>query len=127
MKYADSHVPDRDEPDRREVHARREPIPAEDPQAEERGLERERGEALDRQRCAEHAADELRVRRPVHAELELLDEARGDADREVDQQQRAEEARQPQPRLVRPCGASSVCITATSGASPSVSGTNRKW
>ena len=56
--------------------------------------------ALDRQRRAEHVADELRVDRPVHAELELLDEAGRDTDREVDQKQRAEEVRQPQPRLV---------------------------
>ena len=42
----------------------------------------------------------LGVDGPVHPELELLDEAGRDADREVDQQQRAEEARQPQPLLV---------------------------
>ena len=61
---------------------------------EERRLDHERGQALDRQRGAEHAADEVRVRRPAHPELELLHQAGRHADREVDQQQRAEEARE---------------------------------
>ena len=52
-------------------------------------------QALHRQRRAEHVADEPRVRRPVHPELELLDEPGDDADGHVDQQQRPEEARQP--------------------------------
>ena len=47
------------EPDRREVQPRRQPVPAEDPQPEERRLEEERGEALDGQGRAEHAADEV--------------------------------------------------------------------
>ena len=91
---------EREEPDRRQVDALREPIPAEDPEPEEGRLEHERREALDRERRAEHVADVLRVDRPVHPELELLDEPRRDADREVDQHQRPEEAGQPQPRLV---------------------------
>ena len=100
MKYPDIHEPSHGDPQRRQVHARREAVPAEDPEAEERRLEHERGEALDRERRAEDVADELRVDRPVHPELELLHEAGRDADREVDQEERAEEVRQPQPALV---------------------------
>ena len=85
------------DPQRREMEPRREAVPAEDPEAEERRLEEEGGEALDRERRPEHVADELGVDRPVHPELELLDEAGRDADREVDQEQRPEEVRQPQP------------------------------
>ena len=88
------------DPERRQVQPRREPVPAEDPEAEERRLEDERGQPLDRERRAEDVADELRVDRPVHPELELLHEAGGDADREVDQEERPEEVRQPQPALV---------------------------
>ena len=88
------------DPERRQVQARREPVPAEDPEAEEGRLEHERGEPLDRQRRPEDVADELRVDRPVHPELELLHEPGRDADREVDQEERPEEARQPQPGLV---------------------------
>jgi len=90
----------RDQPDRRQVQATGEPVPAEDPEPEEGGLEGERCEALDRERGAEDVADELRVDRPVHPELKLLNQSGGDPDREVDQQQRPEEAGQPQPRLV---------------------------
>ena len=82
------------------MQARRQPVPAEDPQPEERRLEHERRQPLDRERRAEDVADEPRVDRPVHPELELLDEPGGDADREVDQEQRPEELRQPQPLLV---------------------------
>ncbi len=91
---------DRDDPDRREVDFRPQAIPAEDPQTEERGLEEERGEPLHRERRAEDVADVLGVRRPVHPELKLLDDARDDAEREVDQKQLAEETGQPQPALV---------------------------
>src|SRR5262249_1514150 len=45
----------------------------------------------------EDVPDELRVDRPVHPELELLDEPRRDADREVDQHERPKEARQAEP------------------------------
>ena len=92
---------------------------------EEGRLEHECGETFDRERRAEDVADELGVHRPVHPELKLLHEARRDADREVDQQQGPEELRQAQPGVVS-VRRQSVCITATSGASPSVSGTNRK-
>ena len=100
MKYAGQPGAEHGDPERRQVQARREPVPAEDPEAEERRLEHERGQALDRERRAEDVADELRVHRPVHPELELLHEPGRDPDREVDQEQRPEEARQPQPRLV---------------------------
>jgi hypothetical protein len=93
-------APEREQPDRRQVHALREPVPAEDPEAEERRLEHERGQPLDRERCSEDVPDELRIDGPVHSELELLHEPGRDPDREVDEHQRPEEAREPEPRLV---------------------------
>ena len=93
MKYPDSHEPTHGDPQRRQVQARREAVPAEDPEAEERRLEHERGQSLHRERRPEDVAHELRVDGPVHPELELLDEAGGDADREVDQEERPEEVR----------------------------------
>ena len=91
---------DRHEPEHPEVHLRLQVLPAEDPQAEERRLDEERRQALDRERRAEDVADVARVRRPVHAELELLHDAGDDAEREVDEEELPEEARQPQPPLV---------------------------
>ena len=57
MKYAENRVP---MPIQMQavVEPRREPVPAEDPQAEERRLEEEREQALDRERGAEDVADE---------------------------------------------------------------------
>ena len=69
---------------------------------EERRLEHECREAFDREWRAEDVADELRVDRPVHPELELLHEPGRDADREVDQHERPEEAGETQPGLVAP-------------------------
>ena len=100
MKYADAVGADRHDPDRREVDPRLQAVPAEDPQAEKRGLEEEGGKSFHRERRAEDVADVLGVRRPVHPELKLLDDARDDAEREVDQEQLAEEPRQSQPALV---------------------------
>ena len=77
---------------RREVDLRRQPAPAEDPQADEGRLEEERHQPLHRQRRAEDVADVAGVQRPVHAELELLDDARDDADRHRDQEELAPEA-----------------------------------
>ena len=88
------HRPERHQPYAGEVHALGKPAPAEQPQPEERRLQGERREALHRQRAAEHVADEARVGRPVHPELELLHQPGHDADRDVDQQQRPEEFRQ---------------------------------
>ena len=89
------HRPDRHQPDARQVNALGETVPAEHPQAQERRLQEERGQALHRQRGAEHVADVARVGRPVHPELELLHEPGHHADGDVDQQQRAEEFAQP--------------------------------
>jgi hypothetical protein len=47
-------------------------------------------------RSAEDVADQPRVRRPVHPELEFLDQAGDHADRDIDDQQDAEEPGQPQ-------------------------------
>ncbi len=90
--------PDRDDPDAGQVDQSRQPAPAEDPQPDERRLEEERDQALHRQRRAEDVADEAGVLAPVHAELEFLHDAGGHADREVDQEQLAEEPGQPVPR-----------------------------
>ena len=62
----------------------------------ERRLEEKGGEPLHRERGTEHVADRPGVGRPVHAELELLDQAGDDADRDVDDQQRPEEPGQPE-------------------------------
>ena len=59
-----------------------EPVAAEQHQAQEAALEEEREHALGREQAAEHVAHEARVVGPVHAELELLDDAGGDAQRE---------------------------------------------
>ena len=88
------------EVDRHQVQARRDPVPPEDPDPEERRLQEEGGEALDGQRGAEHVADVAGVGRPVHAELELLHEPGDHADRHVDQQDLAEELGEPQPLVV---------------------------
>ncbi len=76
------------------------PPPAEDPQAEERRLEEEREQALDRQRRTEDVAHEPAVAAPVHAELELLDDPGHHAQGEVDQEQLPEEAGQAQVRRI---------------------------
>ncbi len=83
--------------------AARELVPAEDPQAQEGRLQEERQQPLDGQRGAEHVADEAGVVAPVHPELELLDDAGDHAEREVDQEELAEELGQPQPGLVAAC------------------------
>ena len=76
-------------PDAGEVDTLGQPVPAEDPQSDERRLEEEGEQPLDRQRRAEDVADEPRILTPVHPELELQDDARHDADREVDQEELA--------------------------------------
>ena len=85
MKYADSTVPMWTSHMQAGVQLLGEAAPAEDPQAEERGLEEEREQRLDRQRRAEDVADEARVVRPVHPELELLHDAGDQAEGEVDE------------------------------------------
>ena len=79
MKYADRAVPIAAIQIVARWTPRRQAVPAEDPQAEERRLEEEREQALDRERGAEDVADEPAVLAPVHAELELLDDAGHDA------------------------------------------------
>ena len=86
----------RDQPDRQQVYPPGQPVPAEQPQPQERGLQEERGQPLHGQRRAEDVADQPRVGRPVHPELELLHQAGDHADRHVDDQQDAEEPGQPQ-------------------------------
>ena len=85
---------DGDEPHRHAVEFRRQFIPAEDPDAEERRLKEEGGERLQGERCTEDVAHEARVLRPVHAEVELLYDARDDTHGEVDEEDRAEELQQ---------------------------------
>ena len=68
-----------------------EAAPAEDPQSEEGGFEEEGQEGLDSQRGAKDVADEAGVLGPVHAELELLHDAGGDAESEVNEKELAEE------------------------------------
>ncbi len=72
---------------------RREAIPAENPDAEERRLEEECRQRLECERRAEDVAHEARILRPVHAEVELLHDAGHDAHAEVDEEDRPEELR----------------------------------
>ena len=88
-----------DQVDRGEMHLRAQPVASENPEPDERRLQHERPEALDRERRPEHVADEAREHRPVHPELELLHESGRCADREVDQEEDAEEVRQALPLL----------------------------
>jgi hypothetical protein len=90
----------RREPYAQVVDLGRQPVPAEDPQPEERGLQEEREQRLDRQRRAEDVPHQPRISRPVHAELEFLHDSCDDPDREVDQEEVAVELGQPQPALV---------------------------
>ena len=85
------------QPDRPEVNLLVDATPSEDPQAEERAFEEEGQQRLDGERCAEDVADESGVVRPVHAELELLNDAGGQPEDEVDREQLAEELGEAQP------------------------------
>ena len=71
----------------------REPVPAEEEHPDERRLEEERHQPLDRERRAEDVADVVRVVRPVGPELELHRDAGGDAHHEVDAEELAPEPR----------------------------------
>ena len=75
-------------------------VPAEDPQAEEGRFHEEGEKRLEGQWSAEDVADVAGVLRPVHAELELLHDAGGHAECEVDQQDLAEELGGDAPLLV---------------------------
>ena len=88
-----------EDPERREVAAHgeedrhqqvlrlRQPLPAEEEQADERGLEEERHQAFDGERRAEDVADIMRVVGPVGAELELERDAGRHAHGEVDSEE----------------------------------------
>ena len=95
MNAADSRVAPRHQPYACQVQPLGQPVPAEDPDPEERGLEEEGEEALHRQRAAEDVAYVARVCRPVHAELEFLHEPGHDPHGDVDEQQGSEETGQP--------------------------------
>ena len=94
-----------DDPDGTEMraeadHARREkmqfasdPVPAEQQHREKAGFEEEREDAFRRQRAAKHVADETRIGRPVRAELEFHDDARGHADGEREREHLGPEPR----------------------------------
>ena len=75
-------------------------VPAEDPQAHEGGLKEEGEEGLEGQRRTKDVADEAGVLRPVHSELELLDDTGGHTQGEVDQEDLPEELGRHEPLLV---------------------------
>ena len=77
----------------------REPLPAEEEQSDEGRLEKERHQALDRERRAEDVAHVVRVVGPVGAELELHGDAGRDPHGEVDAEQQPPEARHALPDL----------------------------
>ena len=91
---------DHREPERGQMQALGQTVPAEDPQSEERGLDEEGEQPLHRERCSEDVADEARVVAPGHPELELLNDAGRDAEGEVDEVELAPELRHPQVALV---------------------------
>ncbi len=78
------HRPDGGQPDASEVESGREPPPAEDPQPDEGRLEEE-GDQRSMASGAPKIDDVAGVERPVHADLELLDDARDDADGQRDE------------------------------------------
>jgi len=90
---------------RDQVHAQvvqdaRQPVPAEDPQTDERRLQEEGDQGFESQRRAEDIADEAGVLRPVHTELELLHDAGDHARREVDEEKLREKLGEAQPLIV---------------------------
>jgi hypothetical protein len=87
-------------PQGRQVHALAQSAPAEDPDAEEGGFEEEGEQALECERGAEHIPDEPRVLAPGHPELELLDQARGHTEDEVDEVELAPELGHPEEFLL---------------------------
>ena len=88
--------PDHGDPEAGQVDGRLELLPAEDPEAQERGLHEEREQRFHGQRRPEHVAHEAAVFAPRHAELELLHNAGGDAHDEVDQEELAPELGHPE-------------------------------
>ncbi len=89
-----------DDPEEREVQSWRDAPPPEHPEPEEHRLDEERGEALQREGRAEDVAHVAGVRRPVHPELEGLQQAGDDADREADQHRSGVVAREAEVLLI---------------------------
>jgi hypothetical protein len=83
---------ERHEPGHDQVLDPPELVPAEEEQADERGLEEEGHQALERERHAEDVADVVGEVGPVGTELELHGEPGGHAHGEVDAEQQAPEA-----------------------------------
>lgn len=81
------HRAERDQPDADHVDLFGQTLPPENPQANKRRFEEKRKQRFDRQRRPEHVTHKAGVSRPVHAELELLQNPRHHADSEVDQEQ----------------------------------------
>ena len=73
---------------------------AEYPDTQEGGFQKESHQGFDGQRRAENVANVARIFRPVHAKLEFLDDARDNADGEVDQKQLAPELGQHAPGFI---------------------------
>lgn len=82
--------------DGQQVQFFRKPVPAEDPHADEGGLQEKGQQCLQRQRGAENIAHETGVLGPVHAELEFLHDAGHHSRREIDQEKLPEEFREPE-------------------------------
>ena len=74
-------------------------IPPEEEQTDEGRLEEKRHQSLDSKRRSEDVADVVAVIAPVHAKLELHDDAGRDAHGEVDAEERAPEQRHAPPDL----------------------------
>ena len=68
-----------------------EPVPAKEHQADEGRLQEERHQAFDGQRRAEDVSDIVGVVRPVGSELEFHSQAGGDAEHEIDAEDRPPE------------------------------------
>lgn len=90
-EYCGDHGANGGQVDARQVDSLGEFLPAEHPQANEGGLHEEGHQGLKGQRSTEDVANESRVFRPVHAELELLHDSGDDAEGEVDEEELAVE------------------------------------
>ena len=88
------------EPRGGEVEAFGDLVPAEEHDGDEGALHEEGQNALDGQRRTEDVAHEVRIVRPVGAELEFEDDARGYADGEIDAEQAHPESGRAAPERV---------------------------
>ena len=89
-----------DNPNRERVHPGGNTPPAENPQSQESGFQEECDEAFKSQRAAEDITDHAGVLRPVHTELEFLDDTRGYAHGEVNNEDGAEKPRRSVPKVI---------------------------